>query len=191
MTTPKTKILIVDDNIDNIDVLEELLEDDYFLGIAQSGEECLEKAHEFKEDIILLDVMMPGIDGHTVCQQLRENPDFLSTKILMISAKARSEEILKGYTSGADDYIVKPFEKNEVRAKIDVYSKIVNVEKSNKEKIEILTQLAQNLQDPLQEIKTYAQNLQENTSLEGTHKEYLTHIIEKANLLENLAKEIH
>ena len=115
------KILTVDDDPNNITIVEELLEDDYDLKTARTGEQALEIAQDFRPDIILLDIMMPGMNGYEVCRRLREHCTLKYTKIIMISARAMVPERIEGYKAGADDYITKPFDGDEFLAKINVY----------------------------------------------------------------------
>ena len=112
------KILIVDDNATNIAILEELLSDHYKLHSARSGEEALAALEEFRPDLILLDIMMPGIDGYETCRRIRANPAHKNVKVIMVSAKAMVSERLKGYEAGADDYITKPFGTDELLARL-------------------------------------------------------------------------
>jgi CheY-like chemotaxis protein len=91
------KILAVDDDPNNIAILEELLEDNYDLKISSNGEQALEVAREFLPDMILLDIMMPGMDGYEVCRLLREHHALKDTKIIMLSARAMNFEQLEGY----------------------------------------------------------------------------------------------
>ena len=90
------RILAVDDNPTNIAILEELLSDNYELATAASGEEALGIAATFRPDLVLLDIMMPGIDGYETCQKMRADPILQGTKIVMVSAKAMTSERLKG-----------------------------------------------------------------------------------------------
>jgi CheY-like chemotaxis protein len=114
------KILVVDDDPNNIVIVGELLGDDYDLKTATTGEEALEIALDFLPDIILLDIMMPGIDGYDVCRRLREHSTLQYAKIIMVSAKAMVSERLKGYEVGANDYLTKPFEEDELLEKVRV-----------------------------------------------------------------------
>ncbi len=122
------KILAVDDDVSNVEIFEELLEDEFNLATAYSGEEALEIAEKFQPDLILLDIMMPGIDGYEVCRRLRENPSLKYTKVIMVSAKALTKERLEGYSAGADDYVTKPFDGDELIAKIRPYLYLKNIE---------------------------------------------------------------
>ena len=106
---PNARILIVDDVDMNILILEELLSEDYEIAFARSGEEAQARAPQFGPDLVLLDVMMPGIDGYETCRWIRANPDLAGVKVIMISAKATAADVEQGLAAGADDYITKPF----------------------------------------------------------------------------------
>ena len=125
-----SKILIVDDKPSNVKILQDRLED-YRLGVAYSGEEALKKAVEFKPDLVMLDIMMPGLDGYEVCRRIRANPKISAAKIIMVSAKAMRGERLEGYKAGADDYVVKPFDGQELLAKVRVYLRLKSTEEFN------------------------------------------------------------
>ena len=125
-----SRLLIVDDHPTNIFCLKELLEDDYQLTTAMSGEEALALAPVCRPDLVLLDVMMPGIDGYETCRRLRALPELHHTKILMVSARAMLQERMQGYEAGADDYIVKPFEEEELLAKIRVYVRLTPIDEA-------------------------------------------------------------
>lgn len=114
------RILIVDDNKNNVMILQEVLYDEYELETAESGEECLEKLKQFGPDIVLLDIMMPGIDGYETCHQIKSLPYGELTQVILLSSKSSRESRLKGYGAGADDYITKPFDHDELLAKLKV-----------------------------------------------------------------------
>jgi len=113
------KVLAVDDNPDNLSVLEETIGQDYDLKIATNGGEALKIVDEFQPDVVLLDVMMPGIDGFEVCSQLRDNPLHEDMAIIMFTAKNKPQHKVTGHMSGANDYITKPFTPDEIRAAIE------------------------------------------------------------------------
>jgi DNA-binding response OmpR family regulator len=121
-------ILIVDDHPSNVALLEEILGDDYQLKTATCGEEALAVAPDCQPDLILLDIMMPGLDGYETCRRLRAHPLLRQPKILMVSAKALVSERLHGYEAGADDYITKPFDAGELLAKVRVYLRLKTAE---------------------------------------------------------------
>jgi sigma-B regulation protein RsbU (phosphoserine phosphatase) len=116
----KKKILIVDDVEINVEILKELLEEQYALATANSGQQCLEKISRFKPDLVLLDIVMPGMDGYETCRRIKSDPQSETAHILLISSKTSVESRLKGYEVGTDDYIVKPFDNDELLAKIKV-----------------------------------------------------------------------
>lgn len=118
---PRKKVLAVDDNPLNLEIIQEALGDGYNLKTATTGEGALEIAVDFQPDLILLDVMMPGMDGYEVCRQLRENSAFADTPIIMVTAKDSLSEKVRGREVGADDYITKPFEENELRESMEFF----------------------------------------------------------------------
>ncbi|NJN45666.1 MAG: hybrid sensor histidine kinase/response regulator [Candidatus Competibacteraceae bacterium] len=148
----REKILIVDDNPTNIEILQEYLEDNYDLEIASSGTEALERAATFQPAIILLDIMMPGMDGYEVCKRIRATPSLAHIKIIILSVKAMLSERLEGYTSGADDYITKPFEEEELLAKVRVYLRLKSVEEMNELNSNLLAMLSHETRTPLTSI---------------------------------------
>ncbi len=120
----ESKVLVIDDDTTNLSYLTELLGKDYELDTAENGEEGLKKVECFKPDLILLDVMMPGIDGYQVCKAIRNHKELSKIKILFLSARVQMSEKLKGYRVGGDDYITKPFDNDEVVAKIKVFLRL-------------------------------------------------------------------
>jgi DNA-binding response OmpR family regulator len=113
------KILIVDDEPNIVVPLQFLMEQNgYTVMVAESGEEAIEAYLKFKPDLILLDIMLPGIDGFEVCQVIRLEPDWGQTRIIFLTAMGREVDIAKGMVLGADDYITKPFSNAEVVRKV-------------------------------------------------------------------------
>jgi DNA-binding response OmpR family regulator len=109
------KILIVDDEPSITVPLKFLMEQNQFdVMVVHSGEEALTAIDKFEPDLVLLDVMLPAVDGFQVCQNLRENPLRKNLKIVFLSAMTRDLDIAKGNTLGADAYITKPFSNAEV-----------------------------------------------------------------------------
>ena len=109
------KILIVDDEPSITVPLKFLMEQNHFdVMVVHSGEAALDAIDGFKPDLVLLDVMLPSVDGFQVCQNLRENPLQKKLKIVFLSAMTRDLDIAKGNTLGADAYITKPFSNAEV-----------------------------------------------------------------------------
>lgn len=115
----KHKVLIVDDEPNIVLPLQFLMEqNNHDVGVASSGEEAIEKIMQFKPDLVLLDIMLPGIDGYEVCEIIRLNPEWKHTKIIFLTAKGRDMDIAKGMLLGADAYITKPFANAEVIEKV-------------------------------------------------------------------------
>jgi len=111
-------ILIVDDTELNIETLMELLDDKYDLLASTDGEDALEIVSDEHIDLILLDIMMPGIDGYEVCQRLKRDPKTEDIPIIFITAKTDEDSIKKAYDVGAVDYITKPFRAKEVLSRV-------------------------------------------------------------------------
>ncbi|MCG6912249.1 MAG: response regulator [Deltaproteobacteria bacterium] len=109
------KILIVDDEPNIIIPLQFLMEQNgYDVQVAKSGEEALESISRYRPDLVLLDIMLPGIDGFEVCEIVRLKPEWRNMKIVFLSAKGREVDIAKGMVLGADKYITKPFSNQEI-----------------------------------------------------------------------------
>ena len=146
---PRNKILVVDDDAIDIATIEKLLGEDYDLKTARTGEEALQVAADFQPDIILLDNMMPGINGGDVCRQIRADSELRHTKIIMVSGQSMVSERLEAYQAGADDYITKPFDEDELLAKIQVYLRLKSVEEVDQFKTNVLTLLSHEVRTPL------------------------------------------
>lgn len=113
-------ILIVDDNNNNLQLLGNLLKIyNYRLMLANSGIKALEAVKRKKPDLILLDIMMPEMSGYRVCEILKETDDFNDVPIIFLTAKSETSDIVKGFKLGGSDYITKPFEKEELLARIE------------------------------------------------------------------------
>jgi len=113
------KILIADDEQNIVISIEFLLRREGFeVLVAGDGEEALAKVRAEKPDLVLLDVMMPKMNGFDVCQALRSDPEQSATRILMLTAKGRDTEVSKGLGLGADGYMTKPFSTKELLAEV-------------------------------------------------------------------------
>jgi DNA-binding response OmpR family regulator len=119
MIMAREKILVVDDEEDILELVRyNLSKERYRVSSALSGEIALQKAREERPDLILLDLMLPGLDGLTVCRELKRDPLTSSTPIVMLTAKGEEADIVVGLELGADDYIVKPFSPRVLQARI-------------------------------------------------------------------------
>ena len=113
------EILIVDDEPNVVIPLQFLIEQHgYKVMVAERGEDALDLVYQYKPDLVLLDIMLPGIDGYEVCEIIRLNPNFRNVKIIFLTAKGREVEIAKGMALGADAYITKPFSNTALVVKV-------------------------------------------------------------------------
>ena len=118
MPTPP-HILIVDDEPNIVMSLEFLMrKNGYRVSIARNGTEALEAIKQSPFDVVLLDVMMPDVDGYEVCRQLRQVPSQSQARVIFLSAKSKEADIQKGYDAGADLYIPKPFSTRQLMTTI-------------------------------------------------------------------------
>ncbi len=131
-TKHKPKILVVDDQPINIKLLQRKLERQGMdVAVAYSGRECLDIVGETKPELILLDIMMPEIDGIETCQQLKANPETESIPIIFITAKASKEGKLEGLDAGAVDYITKPIDLDETLARVRTQLRLQEIFREN------------------------------------------------------------
>jgi CheY-like chemotaxis protein len=119
------KILVVDDNAANLDVMLQFLEPlGYELAIATSGEKALLVADHFRPNLVLLDVMMPGMDGFETCRRLKAPPLSLQAPVIFVTAKKETDDIVMGFNCGGVDYISKPFRQAEVASRIETHLRL-------------------------------------------------------------------
>lgn len=115
MTTEIKKVLLVDDEPNILIAIEFLMKQEGFIvEKAKNGEEALQKAATFQPDLIILDVMMPGMDGFEVARILRNTPTLLNVKIVFLTAKGTDHDKINGYSKGGDIYLTKPFDNDEL-----------------------------------------------------------------------------
>ncbi|MCX6277295.1 MAG: hybrid sensor histidine kinase/response regulator [Bacteroidetes bacterium] len=127
-------ILIVDDIPANLKLLGDILKSEgYKIRPVPNGEMALQVAEKEKPGLILLDIMMPGIDGYEVCRRLKENPALKDIPVIFISALNDTDDIVKALAMGGVDYISKPFQSEEVRARVQTHLKIYQLSKELKE----------------------------------------------------------
>jgi DNA-binding response OmpR family regulator len=116
---PKRRVLIVDDEPNIVLSLEFLLrQQGYEVSVARDGEEALAAASRLRPDLVVLDVMLPGLDGFEVCRRLRERPELGGLKILLLTARGRDVDRVRGLEEGADAYVSKPFSTRELMKRV-------------------------------------------------------------------------
>ena len=119
------RILAVDDTPRDLDLLAQILEQQgYQLTLARDGAEALEMATRERPDLVLLDILMPGIDGIEVCRQLKAEPTTLDIPVIFLTSQSKPEDILIGFEAGAVDYVTKPFQIPELLARVHVHVKL-------------------------------------------------------------------
>lgn len=122
MLQPRPKVLIADDDHNLRELLMEAFPKHKFeVYQAADGDETWETVKDLRPDIVLLDIMMPGIDGLEVCRLMRDNPGTRNIPVILLTAKAQLKDKLEGIESGADDYVTKPFDPLELQARIEMH----------------------------------------------------------------------
>ena len=160
MDKSSSLILIVDDNLQNLKVLGNTIkEEGWPLAVASSGKQALDFLKKRKPSLILLDIMMPEMDGYEVCEQIKENPDTCEIPIIFLTAKNDSESVVKGFDVGAVDYVSKPFNAQELLSRVNThlelqYSKQQLQEKNESQK-ELLHVLCHDLANPVGAILSF------------------------------------
>ncbi len=123
--------MIVDDIPNNIKILANILQcEDYKLFFATNGRDLLDKIKNTSFDMILLDIMMPGINGFKVCQQIKEDAETTDIPVIFITALSDTRDKVKGFAAGGVDYITKPFQSEEVLARVDTHIKLRSLQKN-------------------------------------------------------------
>jgi len=142
MEDKKSKVLVVDDEELNRELLDAVLSIQYDVIMACNGEEALEKVSQEVPDIILLDVMMPRMDGYEVCRRLKEDKKTAPIPVVMVTALREREDRIKGLEAGADDFLTKPIDKAEVLARVKsllrikyLYDELVELNQTLEERV--------------------------------------------------------
>lgn len=199
-----TTILIVDDNKKNLQVLGSVLhENQYRVAMAKDGPSALRLVKKKNPDLIILDIMMPDMDGFEVCERLKEDPETKGIPIIFLTAKTELEDIVQGFTLGGVDYITKPFKREELLVRVQNHVELVNSKKiiekqaselraANATKDRIFSVIAHDLRDALGSFKEFA-NLVTDSRInlsDEDMEEFFIFLKEKASstfeLLENL-----
>lgn len=134
-------ILAVDDEASNLQLLRQILQDHYRLRFAKDGPRALELVREECPDLILLDVMMPGMSGYEVCAALKADPRTASVPVIFVTALTDTDDELEGFEAGAVDYITKPVSPPIVRARVRTHLSLVRMEELRATRLEIVQRL--------------------------------------------------
>ncbi len=199
----KPKVLIVDDTPTNLRILEEILEEDYLISIAQSGAQALTITEKFAPDLILLDVNMPGIDGFETCRQLKTQEGTRNLPVIFITARAEPEDVIQGFKEGGVDYITKPFNHSEVLARVQTHLKVQQLIKQlelkndqlnelNELKNKFLGMASHDMRNGLSAIKGYSQILKDDKKElpEETKDQFLDFIFKSSENLLQMVNEL-
>lgn len=165
-TTARGVVLVVDDQMQNIQVVGTVLtREGYEVIPATSGAQALQRLSARLPDLVLLDVVMPEMDGFAVCKRLREHPDTANLPVIFVSAANDTETIVRGLEAGGVDYITKPFNKAEllarVRTQVDLQRARETTARIMRERESIVSMVAHDLKNPLGAIRFSAQTLME------------------------------
>lgn len=134
-------LLLVDDEPTNLQVLKQILQADYRLLFARDGEKALQLAQQEQPQLILLDVMMPGLSGLEVCRQLKAQPGTAAIPVIFVTALADESHEAEGFEAGAVDYVTKPVSPPIVRARVRTHLSLVRVEDLKQSRLEIVQRL--------------------------------------------------
>lgn len=183
----KPVILIVDDVAKNIQVLGTLLSKfDCELAVAMNGQQALNTIDRIKPDLILLDIMMPVMDGFEVCHRLKSAKETKNIPVIFLSAKSETEDIIKGFELGAIDYITKPFIGSELLARVKTHLSLKRIKEDLQEEIttknKFFSIISHDLRDSFGIILSFTKLLQHNNLSKAEADEMLTNI---ANTTEN------
>jgi PAS domain S-box-containing protein len=143
-------ILIVDDQPASLKILLSFLQDRRFeLRLLQSGAQALEALDHFTPDIILLDVLMPEMDGFETCRRIKARPELAETPVIFMTALSRVEDKIEGFAAGGVDYIIKPFQQDEVLARLSTHLKLRCTQKKLRRQNILLAALLDSIPDPI------------------------------------------
>jgi sigma-B regulation protein RsbU (phosphoserine phosphatase) len=159
------RVLLVDDVPANIDVLVQALRGDHQLSVALDGTAALRTAEKLLPDLVLLDIMMPGLDGYEVCRQLRASPRTRDIPVMFLSSLEDVQNKAKGFEAGGNDYLVKPFEILEVKARVRSLLKAKAYADAVKEKMAYDLRIAREIQMGI--LPTNVAGIAEGTGLEA------------------------
>ncbi|MDW7711360.1 MAG: response regulator [Deferrisomatales bacterium] len=191
------KILVVDDNPDNVELLSKrLVAAGYRTCEANDGEEALLRVAEEHPDLIILDVMMPKLDGFEVCRRLKTEDGTRAIPVIMLTAKREVPDKIRGLDTGADDYVTKPFNPQELMARVRslLHLRTLQDKRLTEEKLGALGQMAEGVahevRNPMVTIGGFARRIRDRLPEGDALREYAEHIIKEVERLESMVEEI-
>ena len=169
MQRPRPLLLIVDDVSNNLQVLGNFLRDeDYEISAAISGRQALAIAEDIHPDLILLDIMMPEMDGFETCRRLKSAESTKDIPIVFLSARTDAEDVVKGFALGAVDYVTKPFNRQELLARVATHLALRRSEEELRQTIrdkdKFFSIIAHDLRGPLGSFMSIAEYVSEHIS---------------------------
>ncbi len=173
------KILIADDTPANITFLGDLLKDQYDIIVATEGTSACEIAKKELPDLILLDVMMPGMDGYSVCRALKQSEETSHIPVIFITARNDPDDVMAGFEAGGVDYVTKPFNPRELNARINTHMELLKAREELKTYAESLEMLSQQLLNKTKELN------------ESVRTDFLTGLATRLHIMEKLHEEVH
>ncbi|MDW7773606.1 MAG: response regulator [Desulfobulbaceae bacterium] len=193
----KMRLMIVDDNVDTVELLTKRFRaQGYDTVAAYDGEQALRMVREKMPDIILLDIMMPKIDGYEVCRQLKEDESTRHIPILMLTAKSQVPEKVRGLDTGADGYLTKPFDYNELAARVRslLARKDASMEMAQKEKLAALDhmvdEVSHEVRNPLVTIGGFARRIGKSLAADDPNRKYIDIILQNVASLEKMVTQL-
>jgi PAS domain S-box-containing protein len=166
---PEARVLVVDDNRDLREYLTNLLGAHWTVAVARDGDDALASARRDPPDLVLADVMMPGLDGFALLQQIRDDPRLAATPVILLTARAGEEAAIEGLLAGADDYVVKPFGARELVTRVGAQLELARMRRRTAERDAFLLRLndaLRSLADPQDVMEAAARLLAEHLGVE-------------------------
>lgn len=158
----KQLILIVDDVPINLEVLDSLLGEKYEIAVAINGEQALELVDRISPDLILLDIIMPGMDGFEVCRRLKSSDKTKEIPIIFLTGKTETEDVIKGFETGATDYVTKPFNTMELLARVHTHLELKRSRDIQRELIFRLQEKTREIEKASKIVETANKNITES-----------------------------
>jgi len=190
-------VLLVEDNDDLRAFLQQSLHSRFVVETARNGVEALARLATDTPDLIIADVMMPQMDGYTLCRRLRADPAWAGVPVILLTARTGAPAVVEGLTAGANDYIAKPFDVRELEARIDVQLRLHTLERSLSERDKRLaligqmtSSIAHDLNNPLAALVLLSDHLKLNTDLDDSARRHVVNIDAQTERLIGMVRDI-